>query len=129
MATKPLQKILYAEDEADIRAIAQIALEDVGGFIVKYCENGKEVLEASKTFEPDLILLDVMMPEMNGPNTLMELRKDPRFMKIPAVFMTAKVQANEVDDYQAMGVVDVISKPFDPMILADTLRTIWKKIA
>jgi len=75
MATKKLKKILYAEDEDDIRAIAQIALEDIGGFTVRYCINGRKLLDAAKDFTPDLLLLDVMMPEMDGPTTLRELRK------------------------------------------------------
>lgn len=122
-------KILYAEDEPDIREIAKIALEDVGGFSVLYCMNGIEVLEIAKAnkFVPDLILLDVMMPKMNGPTTLQELRKIASFAEIPIVFMTAKIQANEIANYKSMGVIDVITKPFDPMTLAEILRTIWEK--
>lgn len=118
--------ILYAEDEEDIRVIAQIALEDIGGFKVKYCKNGMEVLEAAKEFVPNLILLDVMMPNLDGPGTLKALREIPAFNKIPAVFMTAKIQSSEVEEYKKMGVVDVISKPFDPMTLASKLKDILK---
>ena len=122
-----LKKILYAEDERDIQDIAKIALEDIGDFTVRYCNNGKEVLEALNDFQPDLFLLDVMMPEMDGPTVLKELRKNPNFMHIPAIFMTAKIQTTEVDEYKDLGVLDVIKKPFDPMTLADTLRESWKK--
>lgn len=124
MATK-LKKILYAEDEEDIRAIAQIALEDLGGFTVKYCANGQDALSAAQTFIPDLILLDVMMPFKDGPTTLQELRQLKDFSSIPAVFMTAKIQAQEIEEYKKMGVVDVIAKPFDPMELANELNKIW----
>lgn len=120
-------KILYAEDEEDIRTIAKIALEDIGGFTVKYCKNGKEALEAIDEFQPDLLLLDVMMPEMDGPTTLEKLRDKPQFKNIPAIFMTAKIQPNEIIHYQGMGVVDVITKPFDPMKLADSIRITWDK--
>lgn len=123
-----LKQILYAEDEPDIREIAKIALEEVGGFSVKYCENGNQVIEVakSKQFLPDLLLLDVMMPEMDGPTALQELRKIEDFAKLPVVFMTAKIQENEVANYKSMGALEVIIKPFDPMTLSDTLNTIWQ---
>ena len=127
MANKELQKILYAEDEDDIRAIAQIALEDIGGFTVTYCSNGQKMVEAAQNFIPDLLLLDVMMPEMDGPTTLRELRKLPEFSDIPAIFMTAKIQSNEVADYKSIGAIDVISKPFDPITLAETIKKAWLK--
>ncbi|MGL5743035.1 MAG: response regulator [Legionella sp.] len=118
MTDKELKRILYAEDEDDIRAIAQIALEDIGGFEVKYCANGLKILEVAKEYTPDLLLLDVMMPEMDGPTTLRALRKIPDFGTIPAIFMTAKIQSNAIDEYKSLGAIDVIRKPFDPMTLA-----------
>lgn len=120
-------KILYAEDEEDIRAIAKIALEDIGGFSVVYCENGKKVLEIIQEAKPDLLLLDVMMPEMDGPTALKKIRELPPFKSTPVIFMTAKIQPNEIIQYQDMGVVDVITKPFDPMKLADTIRATWNR--
>ena len=128
MTNKPLNRILYAEDEEDIRSIAQIALEDVGGFTVIYCKSGVELLEKAKEFKPDLFLLDVMMPDMDGPTTLSRLRAIPEFADIPAIFMTAKIQPNEIEDYKKIGVLDVISKPFDPMKLADNIRDAWTKM-
>lgn len=124
---RQLKNILYAEDEGDIRAIAQIALEDIGSFSVRFCVNGREVLEAVKDYTPDLILLDVMMPEMDGPTALSELRKIEAYAKIPAMFMTAKIQANEVEEYKALGAIEVIAKPFDPMTLAETIKNAWLK--
>jgi len=127
MSNNELKSILYAEDEGDIREIAQIALEDIGGFSVTYCTNGKAVLEAAKDLKPDLLLLDVMMPDMDGPTTLKELRKLPGYLTIPAIFMTAKIQTNEIEEYKASGAIDVIPKPFDPMTLAETIKKAWEK--
>ena len=125
MSQLTLKTIIYAEDESDIRDIAQIALEDIGAFEVTYCEHGRAVLEASNTLVPDLLLLDVMMPEMDGPGVLSELRKNPAFSQVPAIFMTAKIQSNELEAYKSLGVVDVIAKPFDPMTLSEKINTIW----
>lgn len=127
MPIKPLNTILYAEDELDIREIAQIALEDLGGFEVIYCTNGYEVLEAAKNAIPDLLLLDVMMPGMDGPTALTELRKMPTYIQIPAIFMTAKIQIDEIHHYKTLGALDVIPKPFDPMTLAETIKLAWEK--
>jgi len=120
-------KILYAEDEEDIRAIAKIALEEIGGFTVKYCQNGNETLQAIDEFQPDLLLLDVMMPGMDGPATLKKLREKPKYKNIPAIFMTAKIQPNELMQYQEMNVLDVIAKPFDPMKLSEIIRSAWDR--
>ncbi|MCE3043943.1 response regulator [Legionella sp. 16cNR16C] len=128
MPDKELSSILYAEDEADIREIAQVALEDLGNFKVIFCHDGYEVIEAAKGIIPDLVLLDVMMPGMDGPSTLIELRKLPRYTDIPAIFMTAKIQPEEVEQYKSLGAVDVIAKPFDPMTLASDIRAIWDQL-
>lgn len=68
-----------------------------------------------------------MMPEMDGPTTLRELRKNPNFIKIPAIFMTAKIQNNEIEDYKSIGAIDVIKKPFDPLTLATSIKNAWLK--
>ena len=125
MADRPLQRILYVEDEADIRAVARIALEVVGGFEVLECVSGQEALAAAPAFAPDLILLDVMMRGLDGPSTLAALRALPDLKETPVVFISAKVQAHEVARYRQLGAVDVIAKPFDPMTLAATVRGIW----
>lgn len=122
-----LQTILYVEDEPDIRAIAELALETVGGYTLISCSSGGEALRAAEQHNPDLILLDVMMPEMDGPETLRQLRSIGSTAQIPAVFMTAKVQPSEVAEYLAMGAVDVIAKPFDPLTLAEQVQTIWQQ--
>lgn len=122
-----LQKILFVEDDPDIQMVAQLALEAVGGYTVQMCSSGKEALAVAEQFAPDLILLDVMMPGMDGPTTLMELRKKPSLTHTPVVFMTARVQRHEIEQYLAMGAVDVISKPFDPMTLSAQVADIWVK--
>ena len=120
-----LQKILYVEDEADIQAVAKLALEMVGGFTVKICSSGEEALREAEAYAPDMILLDVMMPGIDGPNTLVAMRKIPALANIPVAFMTAKVQPQEIAQYKALGAKDVIPKPFDPMTLAEQVRKVW----
>lgn len=115
--------VLYAEDEADIREITQFALEDEG-FQLTECASGQEALDRATTLTPDLILLDVMMPGMDGPTTLVKLRKLPHLAKTPVIFMTAKIQPDELEKYKALGAAGVISKPFDPLTLADKIRAL-----
>jgi CheY-like chemotaxis protein len=121
-----LERILLVEDEEDIRAVAEVALETVGGFTLKACASGRDAVEEIAGFAPQLLILDVMMPGMDGPETLREIRALPGYRDIPAVFMTAKVQSDEVASYLAEGALDVIPKPFDPMALADRVREIWQ---
>ncbi|WP_339900193.1 response regulator [uncultured Gilvimarinus sp.] len=122
-----LNTILYVEDEPDIRAIAELALQTIGGFSLISCASGKEALIAAKEQVPDLIVLDVMMPEMDGPETLRRLREMPLMADVPAIFMTAKVQPDEIAEYHALGALDVIPKPFDPLSLAQRVNDIWHR--
>jgi len=124
-----MERILHVEDEPDIREVAKIALEAIGGFVVESAESGRAALEKALAFVPDVILLDVMMPGMDGPMTFRELRKRPETAEVPIIFMTAKVQAHEVEQYRQMGVLDVIPKPFDPMSLSDQIRAILSAAA
>jgi CheY-like chemotaxis protein len=123
--SKTLARILYVEDEPDIRMVAQMALEAVGGFNVITCPSGSEALAAAPTAAADLLLLDVMMPGMDGPSTLKALRALPATAGTPVIFMTAKVQAAEVAQYRELGAIDVIHKPFDPMELSAQISRIW----
>lgn len=123
--SKCLKKILVVEDEADIRDIIQIALADVGQFVVKLCASGIEALKEAPHFEPDLILLDLMMPKMDGKKVLLELRKTELFKETPIIFITAKLQLHEVDDLLQLGAISVMPKPFDPLSIADSIRKIW----
>ena len=120
----PVHRILYVEDEPDIRAIAQMALEAVGGFTVIACASGSEALAVAPGAAVDLLLLDVMMPGMDGPSALQALRQLPATAGTPVIFMTAKVQPAEVAQYKALGALDVIAKPFDPMELPAQIRQI-----
>ena len=97
----------------------------MGGFTVELCSSGREAIQKASAFAPDLFLLDVMMPGMDGPTTLKELREIVGLENTPAVFMTAKVQAHEVARLKAIGALDVLPKPFDPMSLPDSLLRIW----
>lgn len=124
-----LTRILHVEDEPDIQAVAKLALEVVGGFTVRQCSSGQEALATVDAFQPELILLDVMMPGMDGPSTLQALRRMPEAAGIPVVFMTAKVQPQEVAEFKALGALDVIAKPFDPMTLSDQVRQVWARHA
>jgi CheY-like chemotaxis protein len=123
-----LQRVLFVEDDPDILTVARMSLEAVGGFQVLACSSGAEALEQVGRFGPDLILLDVMMPGMDGLEILESLRRLPEAAEIPVVFMTAKVQAREVARYRELGAVDVIAKPFDPMALPVTVRSIWSRL-
>ena len=127
MTPPNLRRILLVEDEPDIQFVARLALENVGGFEVEVCTSGREAIAKAPSMGPDLILLDVLMPEMDGPSTLRELRKIPVLARTPVVFLTAKVQAHEVENYRQIGALDVIPKPFDPMGLADAVKAIWAR--
>ena len=125
--SKELNKILYVEDEPDIRDIAKLVLEKVGQFEVQVASGGKEALELITTFQPDMVLLDAMMPEMDGPQTYEEIRKLEGFEEIPIAFLTAKIMENDISGFLAMGALGVIAKPFDPMGLSDQVRELWSK--
>ena len=127
MPDRELTKILYVEDEPDIAQVAQLALEAVGGFTLESCENGQIALDKGPAFGPDLVLMDVMMPEMDGPTALVAMKSMAEFEGVPVIFMTAKVQPSEIEEYKALGAVDVIPKPFDPMTLAEQVRKVWSE--
>ncbi|PUA17155.1 response regulator [Glaciimonas sp. PCH181] len=123
-----LESIMYVEDDLDIQSIATMALESIGGFSVTLCSSGREALQAIENgIQPDLILLDVMMPNMDGPTTLAALRKLPQTATTPTIFMTAKAQPHEIAHFKVLGALDVIAKPFDPMLLAQQIRQVWEQ--
>lgn len=127
MTSPALSRIMMVEDEPDIRAIAKLALESLGGYTVEPCSNGAEAVTRALAFKPDVILLDVMMPGMDGPATLKTLRTDARTAHIPVIFMTAKVQAQEIEAFKAQGALSVIAKPFDPMTLSGVIKGLWER--
>lgn len=124
---KELKRITYVKDDPDIRAVAEIALESVGGLTLDMCASGAEAIERVPGFKPDMILLDFMMPDMDGAETYARLRDMPGLAATPIAFMTAKSQSYEIESLKSLGAVGVIVKPFDPMTLADELRTIWAR--
>ena len=126
MTDSPL-KVLYVEDEPDIRMVGKRSMASIGKFEVKECASGDEAIKAVGEFTPDVIVLDVMMPFMNGPEVMKELRKLPVTMNTPVIFMTAKVQTSEINEYMAMGAIGVIAKPFEPMTLAKQISDMVKQ--
>ena len=115
-------RILYVDDEDDIREIAQMSLELEPEFEVRSCYSGAAALTDAAAWHPDLILLDVMMPDMDGPETLKRLAASPLTASIPVAFITARTQTHQVERYLAMGAIGVIAKPFDPLALAGEVR-------
>ena len=112
-----IEKVLMVEDEPHIRRIGELSLKGVGKWKVVLASSGAEGVEKAAAEQPDVILLDVMMPGMDGPTTLAELRAQPSTENIPVIFITAEVEKHEVERYLGLGAAGVISKPFDPMKL------------
>jgi CheY-like chemotaxis protein len=115
-------RILHVDDEPDIREIVDMSLSLNPDFHVRACASGDEALSTAAEWSPMLILLDVMMPRMDGPTTLSHLRENAQTSDIPVLFMTARAQRREVEQFIALGAQGVISKPFDPMTLAFVVR-------
>lgn len=125
--TEPLQTILYVEDDADIAEVTIMTLQELGGFCVVHCNSGRMALDHFAGIAPQLILMDVMMPEMDGPETLRRLREHPGGATVPVIFMTARAQIHEQSAYRAMGALGVIVKPFDPITLSAQITDIWEQ--
>lgn len=115
-------KVLLVDDEDDIRKIAKMSLDLVGHFETAAVASAREAIELAKRERPDLILMDMMMPGMDGLAALDEMRRTPELDAVPVMFLTAKVQRHEVEHYLACGAVGVIQKPFDPMTLPTEIR-------
>lgn len=117
-----MQRILYVDDEPDIREVAVMSLELAPDWQVRSAASGTEALPLAAEWQPDLILLDVMMPDMDGPMTLKALQTDERTQHIPVVFVTARTQPSEIQRFRELGVRGIVAKPFDPMTLAGDVR-------
>lgn len=124
---KELKKILYAEDEHDIQTIVEISCWSTSNYEIKICDNGKLLLDCVEDYSPDLILLDAMMPEMDGISTLRNLQLDEKTKNIPVIFITAKAQTHELQLFNESGVIGVITKPFNPMQLFSDIKELWDK--
>jgi len=116
-------RVLHVDDEPDIREVVEVSLGLDPAFATRSCGSGKEALVVAADWQPDIILLDVMMPVMDGAATLTRLRESAATVGIPVIFMTARAQAREVDRFRSLGAVGVIPKPFDPMTLAASVRS------
>ena len=120
-----LKRVLIVEDGPDIQMLSEIALRDVGHMEVQIANDGVEALAILRSWQPDLVLMDVMMPNMTGPEALTAIQNNPDTQHIPVVFMTAKSEREELSEYLAMGAKHVIMKPFDPMELAEEVTRIY----
>jgi two-component system OmpR family response regulator len=123
--TPPLNHILCIDDEEDILQVAKLSLEAVGGFRVSLCHGSAAAVGQARALGPDLVLLDVMMPVMDGPATLAKLREPDACPGLPVIFMTAKARPEELKALLELGAIGVISKPFDPMTLSGEVRSLW----
>lgn len=119
-----VKKLLLVDDEPDIRKVASISLEKIGKFELLTAASGEEALSIAESGKPDLIILDMMMPGMDGMTAFRKLAENPATAGIPVIFMTAKSQAHEKAEYMAAGARGVIVKPFDPMKLPQEIRDI-----
>lgn len=121
-----LGRVMHVEDDESIRVVVEIALVDIAGLELLSCDSGQSALEQVDAYAPQLILLDVMMPQMDGLQTLAALQQKPALAKTPVVFMTAKIQQAEKQRYLDAGAISVIEKPFEPMELGDTLSQLYQ---
>lgn len=122
------KRILLIDDEETIQEVVQVGIEIEAGWQVEIASSGSEGIDLAQTQQPDVILLDVMMPDMDGISTLSSLKANAETRSIPVIFLTAKTQATEKDQLQSLGVIDVITKPFNSMTLASQIAKIlhWK---
>lgn len=118
-----VKRVLHVEDDGDIREIARLSLETIGGYELLQCACGADALQQAEAFAPDVLLLDMMMPDLNGSEVLAELRKKSCFAKTPAVFMTAKAETTMTAAIDDLGVIGMVEKPFDPVTLPEMLRS------
>jgi len=123
---KPLKTLLYVDDDADIREIVQMSLSLDGTLTVLTSDGGERALLKMRVEHPDLVVLDVMMPGMDGPTLLKRMRQDPVLAHIPVIFMTARASAEETERFRELSAIGVIAKPFDPMALGAQVRALWE---
>ena len=121
-----LKRVMCVEDDPDIRMILEFSLGGLGGYEVLGCAGGRAALAQAGAFRPDLVLLDVMMPDLSGPETLAALRELPELRGVPVVFITAKAMPEEVEKLLEYGATGVIVKPFDPVALPQQIRIYWE---
>jgi len=127
MRKRPLRRILLVEDDPDIREVTTLLLSHAGSFEVQACGSAAEAFQIARAFDPDLILLDVMMPGLDGQGAFAAFRLMPATAATPVIFMTARVQPREIMEYRELGSLGVIPKPFDPDTLGDTIQLMWDR--
>ena len=128
MPGRPLNRICYVEDDEDIQRIVRMSLERVGKMTVALVTDPTRAIEAMLEFQPDLVMLDWMMPVMDGPTLFKQMKTRPETSALPVVFITAKAAQRDLDELVALGAAGTISKPFSPKDLPDQLRAIWGKL-
>jgi CheY-like chemotaxis protein len=121
---KQIEKILLVDDDQNIRFVAQMALEGLTKWKILLASSGLEAIDLAKNERPDLVILDMMMPGMDGPTTYQKLREHEELVSTPVIFMTAKVQTHELESHLKLGAAGVIAKPFDPMTLHQEILSI-----
>lgn len=122
-----LQRIMCVDDDEDIRTVLAFSLKNLGGYEVLQCTNGQDALDKVAEFVPELVLLDVMMPVMDGPETLARLRELPSMANVPVIFLTAKATREELEDLLVHGATGIIVKPFDPVALPKDILIYWNQ--
>ena len=128
MPAQPLNRICYVEDDEDIQKIVRMSLERIGKMSVQVIADPMVAIEAIKAFKPDLVMLDWMMPGMDGPTLYRKMLETPEVRDLPVVFITAKASQKELDELRALGAAGTISKPFSPRDLPGQLRAIWHSL-
>jgi len=128
MPERPLQKICYVEDDEDIQRIVRMSLERVGKMTVEVVTDSLKAMDVMLAFKPDLVMLDWMMPGMDGPALFRKMKTDPVLGALPVVFITAKATQRDTDELLKLGAAGVLSKPFSPKDLPDQLRAVWSKL-
>lgn len=118
------RRILIIDDDDDIRQVTALSLETVAGWDVVTANSGANGIRRAQEEKPDAILLDVMMPGMDGPTTFQELQKSSETANIPVMLLTAKVQGADQKRFAGLGVAAVLFKPFDPLTLAQQVRDV-----
>ncbi len=128
MPDRPLNRICYVEDDEDIQRIVRMSLERVGKMTVAVVSDPTQAIEAMTEFKPDLVMLDWMMPVMDGPTLFRQMKLRADTSSLPVVFITARAAQRDLDELKSLGAAGTISKPFSPKDLPDQLRAIWAQL-
>lgn len=128
MPETALQRVCYVEDDEDIQKIVRMSLERIGKINVQVISDPMLAIDSIKAFKPELVMLDWMMPGMDGPTLYRKMREVPEVRDLPVVFITAKASQKELDELRSLGAAGTISKPFSPKDLPEQLRAIWKSL-